>query len=260
MDRASNLSKFLQSDGRTVILPIDHGSVIPVAEMNPLQIIEDLNPAVDGFVVNLGVAKAATDLFGDKGVCLRTDCYKPVYGENVDEGSYRLYGADEALNTGAHAMMNMLYSNHPNEADNAREVAELISESLETDIPVILEALPFSIGRPDDYTVENISFTVRAAAELGADIVKTAYPTQGTVDDFRAIVESCFVPVVVLGGSAMDDDAALLAMVKNAMDAGAIGTAVGRNIFQHSQPSKIAAAISAIVHEEASVDSALKLL
>jgi DhnA family fructose-bisphosphate aldolase class Ia len=58
----------------------------------------------------------------------------------------------------------------------------------------------------------------------------------------------------------MDDDAALLAMVKNAMDAGAIGTAVGRNIFQHSQPSKIAAAISAIVHEEASVDSALKLL
>ena len=260
MDRASNLSKFLQSDGRTVILPIDHGSVIPVAGLKPLEIIEDLNPFVDGFVVNLGVAKAAADLFGDKGVCLRTDCYKPVYGENVDEGSYRLYGADDALSVGAQAMMNMLYSHHPNEADNAREVAELISESLETDIPIILEALPFSIGRPDDYTVENIGFTVRAAAELGADIVKTAFPANGTVDDFRAIVESCFVPVIVLGGAAMGDDKALLAMIKKAMDAGAIGTAVGRNIFQHAQPAKITAAISAIVHEEASVNSALKLL
>ena len=260
MDRTTNLSKFLQSDGRTVILPIDHGTIIPVPELDPLSIIEELNPIVDGFVVNLGVATAAADLFGNKGVCLRTDCYKPVYGDNVDEGSYRLYGADEGLAVGANAMMNMLYSNHPNEADNTREVAELISESLETEIPVILEALPFSIGRPDDYTVENVGFTVRAAAELGADIVKTAYPTNGSVDDFRAIVDSCFVPVVVLGGAAMGDDEALLSMVKNSIDAGAIGTAVGRNIFQHANPAGIASAISAIVHDDATVDSALKLV
>lgn len=260
MDRNANLSKFLQSDGRTVILPIDHGTIIPVPELSPLNIIEELTPVVDGFVVNLGVATAAGDHFGGKGVCLRTDCYKPFYGDNVDEGSYRLYGADEALAVGANAVMNMLYSHHPNEADNAREVAELISESLETEIPVILEALPFSIGRPDDYTVENVGFTVRAAAELGADIVKTAYPTDGSVDDFRAIVDSCFVPVVVLGGAAMGDDKALLSMVRNSIDAGAIGTAVGRNIFQHANPFGIASAISAIVHDGATVDSALKLV
>ena len=156
MDRNANLSKFLQSDGRTVILPIDHGTIIPVPELSPLNIIEELTPVVDGFVVNLGVATAAGDHFGGKGVCLRTDCYKPFYGDNVDEGSYRLYGADEALAVGANAVMNMLYSHHPNEADNAREVAELISESLETEIPVILEALPFSIGRPDDLSLIHI--------------------------------------------------------------------------------------------------------
>ncbi|MEM9283538.1 MAG: hypothetical protein AAGA96_17070 [Verrucomicrobiota bacterium] len=259
MDRASNLSKFLQPDGHTVILPIDHGTVISVPELDPIATIETLNEVVDGFVVNLGVARAAADLFGEKGVCLRTDSYKPVYGDNVDEGSYRLYGADEALTVGAHAMMNMLYSHHPNEADNTREVAELISESLETDIPVILEALPFSIGRPEDYTVENVEFSVRAAAELGADIVKTTFPTGGSVDEFKAIIDSCFVPVVVLGGAAMGDDKVLLQMVRNAMDAGAIGTAVGRNIFQHANPLGIASAISAIVHDDASVDSALKL-
>jgi len=261
MDRESNLSRFFQSDGRTVILPIDHGTAIPVKGLeDPTGLIQSLNPFVDGYVVNLGIALSAADAFEDKGVCLRTDCYKPVYGENMDEGSYRLYGADEALSLGAHAMMNMLYSHHSNEVGITREVAELIGESLETDIPVILEALPFGIGRPDDYTVENIGFTVRAGAELGADAVKTAFPTGASAEEFQAIVDACPVPVIVLGGAAMGDDEALLAMVKKAIDGGASGVAVGRNVWQHSEPAKMAAALRAIVHDEASVESALKLI
>ena len=189
MDRDQNLSRFLQSDGRTVILPIDHGTAIPVTGMeDPIGLIEALNPVVDGYVVNLGVALAAGGALEGKGVCLRTDCYKPRYGDNLDEGSYRLYGAEEALTVGAHAVMNMLYTHHSNEAGIFREAAELISESLDADIPVILEALPFGIGRPADYTLENIGYTVRAAAELGADIVKTAYPTGASSDEFRTIV------------------------------------------------------------------------
>lgn len=261
--RADNLSHFLQSDGRTVILPIDHGTAIPVEGLErPAALVESIRDHVDGFVVNLGVARHCleADAFGGKGICLRTDCYKPTYPGNPDEGAYRLYGAEEAEALGAHAMMNMLYVHHSNEADNFRECAELIAESLETDVPVIVETLPFNIGRPDDYTVENIGFAVRAAAELGADIVKTAFPTSGSVDDFKAIIDACFVPVIVLGGAAMGDDRALLSMVENAIAAGASGIAVGRNVWQHAQPVKIAAALHAIVHDQANVDSALKLL
>lgn len=261
MDRDQHLARFLQSDGRTVILPIDHGTAIPVPGLeDPIALIEQLNPVVDGYVVNLGLAFAAAEALEGKGVCLRTDCYKPRYGENLDEGSYRLYGADEALTCGAHAMMNMLYTHHTNEAGIFREAAELIAESLDADVPVILEALPFGIGRPADYTLENIGYTVRAAAELGSDIVKTAFPTGASADEFRAIVEACFVPVIVLGGAAMGDDRALLEMVKKAIDGGAAGIAVGRNVWQHSQPAKIAKALHAIVHDEATVDSALKCL
>jgi DhnA family fructose-bisphosphate aldolase class Ia len=261
--RSDNLSHFLQSDGRTVILPIDHGTVIPVAGLeDPAALVESMNAHVDGYVVNLGVARCCQEAgaFGDKGICLRTDTYKPTYPGNPDEGSSRIYGADEAEAVGAHAMMNMCYLHHQAEAENYRECGELISESLEAEIPVILESLPFSIGRPDDYTVENIGFAVRLAAELGADIVKTAFPTNGSVDDFKAIVDACFVPVVVLGGAAMGDDRALLQMVKNSIDAGAIGIAVGRNVWQHANPPEIAAALRAIVHDDASVDSALQLI
>ncbi len=261
MARKQNLIRFFQSDQRTVILPIDHGTAIPVPGLeNPIGLIEELNPVVDGYVVNLGLAYSAADVLEDKGVCLRTDCYKPRFGDHPDRGSYRLYGAEEANSANVHAMMNMLYLHHPNEADIFRDAAKLISESIDADLPVILEALPFGIGHPADYTVENIGYAARAAAELGADIVKTAFPTGASADEFRAIVEAVFVPVIVLGGAAMGDDRALLEMVRKAMDAGAFGIAVGRNVWQHPQPAQIAKALYAVVHEDATVDSALKCL
>ncbi|MDF1753112.1 MAG: hypothetical protein P1U89_10090 [Verrucomicrobiales bacterium] len=259
--REENLRQFFGKDGKTVILPIDHGTAIPVPGMDdPIGLIEETSPNVDGFVVNLGLALAAHEQLENTGLCLRTDCYKPVYGDNEDEGAYRIYSAEHAEMIGANAVMNMLYVHHGHEAESFREAAELIGESLDAEIPVILETLPFGIGRPDDYTPENIGFAVRAAAELGADVVKTAFPTNGTVDDFKKIVNGSFVPVIVLGGAAMGDDKALLSMVKMAMDAGASGIAVGRNVWQHPKPKSITKALHAIVHGDDSVDSALKLM
>ena len=96
--------------------------------------------------------------------------------------------------------MNMLYTHHAEEDRIIAECAGLISQSLALEMPVILEALPYGIGRPGDYTLENIGFTVRMAAELGADVVKTAYPTGASASEFRSIIEACYVPVIVLGG------------------------------------------------------------
>jgi DhnA family fructose-bisphosphate aldolase class Ia len=156
--------------------------------------------------------------------------------------------------------MNMLYPWSKYEKANFQECADLIRLSLDTDIPVILESLPYALGAPDKYTVENVSFAVRLAAELGADVVKTPYPTNGTVDEFRRIVAQSFVPVIILGGAAMGDDAGLLQMVENAMDAGAAGIAIGRNVWQHKNPAAIARSLAAIVHEDASALEALALL
>ncbi len=259
--KSEYLNQFFQSDGRTVITPIDHGTAIPVPELdNPAAVIESLNPFVDAYVVNLGIALACRQELSGKGVCLRTDCYKPPYMNNEDTGPFRLYSPDEAEAVGAHAVMNMCYTHHRNETEIIRECAELISESLEADLPVILETLPFGIGRPNDYTVENILFAARMAVELGADVVKTAYPTGASVDDFIKIVDACPVPVIILGGASGGNDRDLLTIVRNAMDAGAAGVAIGRNVWQHASPPKMAAAMQALVHDNASVDSSLKLL
>lgn len=249
------------TEGRTLIVPIDHGTAIPVPGLEtPSDLIEALNPFADGYVVNFGLGRGCGDSLQGKGVCFRTDVYKPTYGENPDAGSYRVFAAEDGLEIGANAVMNMCYTHHPQEERILRECATLASECIDVGLPVILEALPFGIGRPDDYTVENIGFVVRCAAELGADVVKTAYPTGATIDEFKGIVESCFVPVIVLGGAAMGDDRALFQMVRNAIDAGASGIAVGRNVWQHAEPAKVTRSLHALVHDEASVDSACKLM
>ena len=138
-------------------------------------------------------------------------------------------------------------------------IRDRIRLSLDTDIPVILESLPYALGAPEKYTVENVSFAVRLAAELGSDVVKTPFPTNGTVEDFRRIVGQSFVPVIILGGAAMGDDAGLLKMVEDAMDAGAAGVAIGRTVWQHKNPAAIARSTAAVVHEDASALEALAL-
>lgn len=254
MTKEENLKTFFAEDGKTVILPIDHGTAITVDGMDPGKIIRSVKPYVDGFVVNLGVAAAFQKELSGKGVCLRIDIYKP----DTAEGAFKVYGPDEAEEVGAGAMMHMLYPGHANEVAITLDCAEAIAEGFNANMPTIIETLPMGIGKTPDYTPEKIGFAVRQAAELGADVVKTAYPVGATVDEFKAIVDSCFVPVIILGGAAMGDDKALLTMVKNAMDAGAAGIAVGRNVWQHRTPKTIAKRLHAVVHEGASVDKAMK--
>jgi DhnA family fructose-bisphosphate aldolase class Ia len=248
------------TEGRTVIVPIDHGTAIPVPGLeDPAALIRSLNPFADGYVVNFGLGRACGEALEGKGVCFRTDLHKPAYEDNPAPGSTLIYSIDDGMEIGANAVMNMLYTHHPEEFRIFRECAALVSECSDAGLPLILESLPFGIGCGDKYTPENISFAVRAAAELGADVVKTAYPT-GSVDEFRAIVDACFVPVVVLGGASMGNDGALFEMVRNSMDAGASGIAMGRNVWQHREPAKVARSLQALVHEDASVAAALKLM
>jgi DhnA family fructose-bisphosphate aldolase class Ia len=259
MSRQDNLDTFFR-DGKTVILPIDHGVAIPVPGLeNPFQLIEDVNPFVDGYVLNLGLALRTGDLLTGKGICLRTDVYNTrTTGRGA--GSINVYGLAEAEMVGATGVMNMLFPGGENEEVITQNCADLISESLDVDIPVILETLPVGLGQKEHYTVEKIGFAVRLAAELGADVVKTAYPVDGSVDDFKRIVESSFVPVIVLGGAAMGNDLDLLSMTHDAIKAGAAGIAMGRNVWQHKNPPAIARSLAAIVHEGAKVEEAITLL
>ncbi len=252
------LRHFVRDDGRTVILPIDHAVAIPVPGLEDTgALIRTTSPHVDGFIVNYGVARGFACQLGGRGICLRTDAYN-TRRQGDGAGAFPLFGGDDATEVGAHAMMNMLFTGVEGEAASIRAAARLVQEGRSSGAAVMIEALPAGLGQQAAYTVEAVGFAARLACELGADLVKTVFPTGASQQQFAAIVRECWVPVVVLGGAAEGDDMALLQMVARSMGAGAIGVAIGRNVWQHRNPAAMAAALASLVHEGGSVDSALK--
>ena len=111
-----------------------------------------------------------------------------------------------------------------------------------------------NIKNPNDPGVVNIA--ARAGAELGADLVKTVYT--GDIDSFKSIVKGCPVPIIIAGGPKMNTKRELLQMVWEAMEAGATGIAIGRNIFQDPDPTALLQTVAKIIHENFSVDEAIK--
>jgi len=108
------------------------------------------------------------------------------------------------------------------------------------------------------YSVEKLTYCVRAGEELGVNVIKTWYT--GDPDTFAKVTEVAPGKVVAAGGPKTETDEQLFQMVKGVMDAGAIGVAFGRNVWGHKDPVAIIKAIKAIIHENKSVKEALEIL
>ena len=125
-------------------------------------------------------------------------------------------------------------------------------------MPLLAMMYPRGAKVKDQYDVEVVAHAARVGAELGADMIKTNYT--GSPDTFKTVVEGCPVPVIIAGGPKVETDEELLTMVSDAISVGGKGVAIGRNVFQHDNPTKIVRAIASIVHEKASVNEALTQL
>ena len=86
-------------------------------------------------------------------------------------------------------------------------------------------------------------------------MIKTPY-----VPGFEAVTCTSYVPVVILGGAKRGKERDMLADIKSAVDVGASGVAIGRNIWQSEDPIAMTAAVAAILHKHASVDEAMQIL
>jgi DhnA family fructose-bisphosphate aldolase class Ia len=108
---------------------------------------------------------------------------------------------------------------------------------------------------PEFRTVENVALAARVGIEMGADWVKIPY-----VPAFEQVTSVCFKPVVIMGGAQRGSEFEFLSELRTAMDAGAAGGTIGRNIFESDDPKAMTAAIAAIIHNDASVDEAMAIL
>jgi fructose-bisphosphate aldolase/2-amino-3,7-dideoxy-D-threo-hept-6-ulosonate synthase len=125
-------------------------------------------------------------------------------------------------------------------------------------MPLLAMMYPRGPKIQNEHAADAVAHAARLGAELGADIIKTNYT--GEVETFKAVVESCPAPVIIAGGPKCKTDREILQTVHESVKAGSAGLSIGRNVFQHEDPTLMVKALAAIVHKRASVEQALKIL
>lgn len=259
-------------DRRAAVVAFDHGlhlGVIPGVD-RPGDMLEQLAEAgADAFLVAPGTARRFASVFtgrGAPGLILRVDWTNRWRSPEMlgsPEGRGRMIATVEgAAQLGADAVLTYLflgYSDPDAEARQVEEVARLAEACEALGIGCIIE--PMARGERADHDIyrpEFIALGARIACEIGADVLKTDY--SGSAESFRSVTAAAFRPVLIAGGPKTETVRAALAMVRDALDAGACGMFIGRNVFQAPDPARMMAVMRGIIHEDWTVERALEAL
>ena len=259
-----NADDAIVRDGKILILAYDHG-----LEHGPVDFEPNPETADPEQVFELATHDAVTALAVGKGVA---EAYYPDYEDDVTllaklNGTSNLWmgepdsavnwSVDYAAELGADAIGFTFYGGSNHEVEMAEEFREAQEAAREHDMGVVMWSYPRGQGLKDDTAPGTIAYATRLGLELGADVVKVKYP--GSAEAMGHAVEMAGPADVVMSGGTMREDKGFLRNVSNAIDAGATGIAVGRNVFQRDDPERILDALEAVIFQEADPAEALAI-
>lgn len=165
--------------------------------------------------------------------------------KDKDPYSPQVCSVKEALSYGAQAVGYTIYVGSGHESLMVQEFGKIEQEAEKAGIPVIGWMYPRGKNVPDESDPKMVAYAARVGLELGADIVKIRYT--GDIASFKwAVSAAGKTRVVVMGGSKLSEGE-FLKMVSDSLAAGAIGLAVGRNIWQNPEPLKIAEKVAGLI-------------
>jgi class I fructose-bisphosphate aldolase len=249
-----------RNTGRTIIVPLDHG-----VSVGPIEGITDIKTTVariaDGganaIVEHKGLVGAGHRRQGsDIGLIIHLSASTAL---SVYPHSKTLVcSVEEAIKLGADAVSIHVNIGDSQEKDMLYDFGRVAYEARNWGIPLLAMMYPRGEKIKDEYDVEVVKHAARVGCEMGADIVKVSYT--GSPDSFAKVVEGCTVPVVIAGGEKMDSDKEILEMVKGSIEAGGAGVSIGRNVFQHNNPTLMVQAMASVIFKNGSVGDALNIL
>ena len=255
--KTRRLGHIFRPDGRALIIATEHSAIFgPMKGLErPGETIEKvIAGGVDAVMTSFGIAHHFARTLAPVGLILRSDGAPTKLGP--DTAAPVWFDVEEALRLGADALCVSAFPGHHTEAATLHSLASVAREAQAWGLALQAEMVPGGMGGgPETRTVENVALAARVGAELGADWVKVPY-----AEGFEQVTGTCFKPVVIMGGSRRGSEVEILAEVKAAMEAGAAGATIGRNIFGAQDPEAMTAALSAIIHQDATVEEALAIL
>lgn len=264
--KALRLKRVIDPAGVSVICALDHGMtsptfLVPLADIRG-RTAEAVAGGANVIMMSKGMIRIAEPSFSP------TTSLALLLSASARPGDTRpqivnVADVEEALRVGADAVVLFTALDGEHEADMISILSAVGRECATLGMPFIAEAeFPTTYASVEElkqqYGFDYLCRNVRLCTELGADIVKTNWP--GDADSFARLVEAANgIPVVLAGGSRLED-AELLTRMEAAMDAGAIGCSVGRNIFMHRAPEALTRALSRVIRERWPAGRALEEL
>jgi len=248
-----------RNTGKTVIVPMDHGvSVGPIEGL--IDMSKTVNMVADGganaVLGHIGLPKFGHRHYGkDIGLILHLSAstnLSPIPNKKVLVNT-----VENALRFGADGVSVHINIGDDEEAQMLHDFGEIAVECSYWGMPLIAMMYPRGKKIKNENDLEVVKLAARVGAELGADFVKTNYT--GDPDSFAKVIEGCPAPVLIAGGSKLNENE-MFEAIEGAMKAGAKGLSIGRNVFQHKNPSLFLKAACAIVHENITAKEALKIL
>jgi putative autoinducer-2 (AI-2) aldolase len=239
----NRMSRIIKKDGHTVMLAVDHGYFMgPTTGLENLgERVKPLLPYADVLMPTRGALRNYIPPEIDIPVCLRVSGGTSILNETnlLHEGI--IVSMEDASRLNVSAVAFSILVGQPFERDTLLGLTKVIDDANRYGIPVLAVT---AVGRGLGKDAKYLSLASRMAAELGASIVKTYY-----CEDFRKVVDTCPVPIVIAGGKKVPEKEALQ-MAYDALETGAIGVDMGRNIFQSSDPVSMIKAVNSIVHKK----------
>ncbi len=242
---------FNPKSGKAVMLAFDHGYIMgPTSGLERIDLsIPPLLPYTDCLMCARGTLRSCIPPETDKPLVMRCSTGATILKDLSDE----VIGVtvQDAIAMNASAVTVQAYIGGEHEKETLANLARLINEGNLYGMPTLGVT---AVGREMVRDSRYLGLASRVIAELGVHFVKTYYCEQG----FDEVVAGCPVPIVIAGGKKMPELDALN-MAYKAIDQGALGVDMGRNIFLADDPVAMIQAVRAVVHDGEKPDKAYDL-
>ena len=237
--------------GRIVMLAIDHGYFMgPTTGLERVDVrILPILPYCDALMLTRGMLRTTIPSTFTQGTVLRASGGPSILKELSNEQI--AMDIEDAVRLNASALAVQVFVGGEFEAQSVLNMTRLVDLGNRHGIPILAVT---AVGKEMARDAQYFRLTCRMCAELGAHFVKTYYVPEG----FETVTASCPVPIVMAGGKKLPELEALT-MAYNAVDQGATGVDMGRNIFQSDAPEAMVQAIRGVVHEQMKPEHALDL-
>jgi 3-hydroxy-5-phosphonooxypentane-2,4-dione thiolase len=238
---------FNPRSGKTVMLAFDHGYFQgPTTGLERVDItIKPLIPSADALMLTRGILRSVIDPSSTNAVVMRASGGPSILKELSDERI--AVDMEDALRMNVSAVAVQVFIGGANETQTINNMTKLVDKGMRYGMPVLgVTAVGTELVRDARY----IGLATRILAELGVSIVKTYF-----VPGFEQVAAACPVPIVIAGGKKLPERDALQ-MARDAINQGASGVDMGRNIFQSESPVAMIGAVRKVVHDNVSVNEA----